>query len=255
MGKKGKTGNLKREVAPRFWPIHKKEFHWVVRPSPGPHSLEKCLPLAIVLRDILGVAENRKEAKAIVAAGKIYVDGKVRRRDNFPVGLMDVIAMPELDKFFRVLPSHKGLTLNPISKEEASFKLLRVEDKTLVKNGFTQIAFHDGSNLLLKKGESESSQAAVYKTFDTIKVGLPERQVLERLEAKEGNLAIITGGKNIGKYGKIVEIEKTTSKKRRQALVVIQDEQGNRYQTVLDFVFVVGETTPLIALPEVTSNV
>jgi small subunit ribosomal protein S4e len=50
-------------------------------------------------------------------------------------------------------------------------------------------------------------------------------------------LAIITGGKNIGKTGKIVEIEKTEAKKRRQALVLIEDAQGQRYQTILDFVF------------------
>ncbi|MEM2108808.1 MAG: 30S ribosomal protein S4e, partial [Candidatus Bathyarchaeia archaeon] len=215
MGKKGKTGRLKRKVAPSFWPIHKKEFYWAVRPSAGPHSLEKCLPLAVVLRDILGVAENRKEAKSIIAQGKVYVDGKIRRSDDFPVGLMDVIAIPELDKFFRLLPSHKGLILNPISKEEASFKLFRVEDKTLVKNGFTQIALHDGSTLLVKNGESESPQAVAYETFDTLKLGLPERQILAQLKVKEGNLAVITGGKNIGKFGKIVEIEKTISKKRR----------------------------------------
>jgi ribosomal protein S4E len=59
-------------------------------------------------------------------------------------------------------------------------------------------------------------------------------------------LAIITGGKNIGKQGKIVEIEKTEAKKRRNALVVIEDEKGNRYQTILDFVFTIGETKPLI---------
>lgn len=255
MGKKGKTGRLKRKVAPSFWPIHKKEFYWAVRPSAGPHSLEKCLPLAVVLRDILGVAENRKEAKSIIAQGKVYVDGKIRRSDDFPVGLMDVIAIPELDKFFRLLPSHKGLILNPISKEEASFKLFRVEDKTLVKNGFTQIALHDGSTLLVKNGESESPQAVAYETFDTLKLGLPERQILAQLKVKEGNLAVITGGKNIGKFGKIVEIEKTISKKRRQALVVIEAAKGNLYQTVLDFVFVVGEAAPIISLPEESYSV
>lgn len=255
MGKKGKTVRLKRKVAPRFWPIHKKEFYWAVRPSAGPHSLRKCLPLSLVLRDILGVAENRKEAKSIIAQGKVYVDGKVRRRDDFPVGLMDVIAIPEMEKFYCVLPSHKGLILNPISKEAASFKLFRVEDKTLVKNGATQVALHDGSNLLVKSAESESSQAVAYETFDTLKLEIPGRNVLAQLKIKEGNLAVITGGKNIGKYGRIVKIEKTKSKKRRQALVVIEDEKGNRYQTVLDFVFVVGETSPLISLPEVTASV
>lgn len=255
MGKKGKVGRLKRKPAPRFWPIHRKEAVWTVKPSPGPHSIEKCLPLSLVLRDILEVAETRKEAKKIISQGKVYVDGKVRRKDDFPVGLMDVISMPDLNKFYRILPSHKGLFLNPISKEEAGFKLLRVEGKTLVKNGTSQIALHDGSNMLVKAEDSESPSRVVYETFDTLKLGLPEKQVLDQLKTKKGNIAVITGGKNIGKQGKIVEIEKTEAKKRRNALVVIEDDKGNRYQTILDFVFSIGGAKSLISLPEASSVV
>jgi small subunit ribosomal protein S4e len=255
LGKKGKVGRLKRKPAPRFWPIHRKEAVWTVRPSPGPHSLEKCLPLSLVLRDILEVAETRKEAKKIIGQGKVLVDGKVRRKDDFPVGLMDVISMPDLNKFYRILPSHKGLFLSPIGKEEADFKLLRVEDKTIAKNGNLQIAFHDGSNLLVKVEDSESPEEVIYETFDTLKLGLPEKQVLDKLKTKKGNIAVITGGKNIGKQGKIVEVEKTEAKKRRYALVVIEDEKGNRYQTILDFVFSVGGAKSLISLPEATAVV
>jgi len=255
LGKKGKVGRLKRKPAPRFWPIHRKEAVWIVRPSSGPHSLEKCLPLSIVLRDILKVAETRKEAKKIISQGKVYVDGKVRLKDDFPVGLMDIISMPDLNKFYRILPSHKGLFLNPISKEEASFKLLRLEDKTLVKNGNSQIALHDGTNMLVKAGDPENPSEVVYETFATLKLGLPEKQVLDQLKTKKGNMAIITGGKNIGKKGKIVEIEKTEAKKRRNALVVVEDEKGGRYQTILDFVFSIGEAKSLISLPEANSVV
>ena len=255
MGKKGKVGRLKRKPAPRFWPIHRKEAVWIVRPSPGPHSLEKCLPLSLVLRDILEVAETRKEAKKIISQGKVYVDGAVRRKDDFPVGLMDVISMPDLDKFYRILPSHKGLVLNSISKEEASFKLLRVEGKTIAKNGNAQIAFHDGSNMLMKVEASESPAEVVYETFDTLKLGLPEKQVLDKLKTKKGNIAIITGGKNIGKQGKIVEVEKTEAKKRRNALIVIEDEKGNRYQTILDFVFSIGGAKSIISLAEANAVV
>jgi small subunit ribosomal protein S4e len=255
LGKKGKVGRLKRKPAPRFWPIHRKEAVWTVRPSSGPHSLEKCLPLSIVLRDILEVAETRKEAKKIISKGKIYVDGKVRLKDDFPVGLMDVISMPDLNKFYRILPSHKGLFLNPISKEEASFKLLRVEDRTIVKNGSSQIAFHDGTNILVKAEDPENPQEVVYETFTTLKLGLPEKQILDQLKTKKGNTAIITGGKNIGKQGKIVEIEKTEAKKRRNALVVVEDEKGTRYQTILDFVFSIGGANSLISLPEANAVV
>jgi len=249
MGKKGKTARLKRKPAPKFWPIHRKELPWIVKPSSGPHSLQSCLTLTLVLRDILGVADTRKEGKMILSGSKVQVNGKVRRKDDFPVGLMDVISMPDSNKHYRVMPSHKGLILTPISKEEATFKLVRVEDKSTVKNG-VQILLHDGTNRLIKVADPKNPKEVTYDTFDILKITYPDDQVALTLKTKEGNLAIITGGKNIGKQGKIVEIEKTEAKKRRQALVVIEDAQGARYQTILDFIFSIGENEPLIGLPE-----
>jgi len=250
LGTKGQSKGLKRKPAPRFWPIHRKENTWVVRPLPGPHSLENCLPLAVVLRDVLGLAKTRKEAKTVVSEGKIIVDGVAKLKDNSPVGLLDVISIPDINKDFRVLPSRKGLVLQPIGKEEAKFKLCRIENKKVVKNGHVQISLHDGSNILIKVADPKNPQEDTYETLDTVKVSLPEKQILERIEVKQKDYAMITGGKNMGKYGKIVEIEKAEGKRRRSALVTIEDAQGNRYQTILNFVFALGETQPLIALPE-----
>jgi len=251
MGRKGATKGLKRKPAPRSWPIHRKEFVWTVRPSPGPHSLENCLPLAIILREILGFAHTRKESKAIVSSGKVYVDGKVRREDDFPVGLMDVVSIMDVDKCFRILPSKKGLILHPINKEEEKFKLCRIENKTIVRNGHIQLNLHDGSNILIKVSDLEVPQENILQTFDTLKISLPKREILEHIKMKEGDFAIIIGGKNVGNYGKIVEIEKGEGKKRRNTLVKIEDEKGNSYQTILNFVFAIGEDKPLISLPEV----
>ena len=249
MGKKGKTARLKRKPAPAFWPIHRKELPWVVKPSPGSHSLKKCLPLTMVLRDILCVAQTRKEAKLILDQGKVLLDGKICKQDDIPVGLMDVISIPDMDKYYRVMPSHKGLVLNPISKEESKIKLFRIENKTTVHNGI-QIALHDGSNILVKVVDPKNPQEVTHETFDVIKVAYPEKQVVQTLKTKEGNIAIITGGKNIGKQGKIVEIEKTEAKNRHQALVLIEDSKGTRYQTILDFVFSIGETEQIVATTE-----
>lgn len=245
MGKKGKTARLKRKPAPAFWQIHRKDLPWVAKPSSGSHSLQECLPLTLVLRDMLGVAQTRKEGKLIIAQGKVLVDGKIRKRDESPIGLMDVISMPDANKYYRVMPSHKGLVLAPISKEESNFKLVRVENKTIVRNG-VQIALHDGSVILIKVADPKNPVEVTYNTFDILKVTYPEKTVTETLKTKEGNLAVITGGKNIGKIGRIVEIEKTEAKKRRQALVVIEDAKGTRYQTILNFVFSIGEATPMI---------
>ena len=245
MGKKGKTARLKRKPAPAFWPIHRKDLPWIVKPSSGAHSLQKSLPLTLVLRDMLGVAQTRKEAILILQQGKLQVDGKIIKRSDFPVGLMDVISLPDMNTYYRIMPSHKGLVLTPISKDEANIKLVRVEDKATVSGG-VQVALHDGSNLLVKVADVKNPKEVTYDTFDVLKITFPEKTVASCLNTKEGNLAVITGGKNIGKQGRIREIEKTEAKKRRQALVVIEDSAGARYQTILDFIFSIGEAEPLI---------
>lgn len=255
MGRKGESSGLKRKPAPRFWPIHRKEFTWVVKPSPGPHAAGKCLPLAVALRDVLGFAKTRKEAKTIVSGERVHIDGKVVREDDFPVGLMDVISLPDADKHFRVLPSYRGLILHPISSEEAGFKLCRIENKTVVSQGRIQLNLHDGSSILVKVADLKKPQEDSYRTLDTLKVSLPERQVLEHIAMRKNDYAVAIGGKNAGRNGKIIEIETGEGKKRRNALVTIEDGEGNRYQTMLSLVFALGEKQSAISMQEASQLV
>ena len=250
MGRKGGSTGLKRKPAPKFWPIHRKEFMWVVKPSPGSHFGNNCLPITVLLRDYLGFAKTRKEAKTMVSQGRICVDGQIRRDDGFPVGLADVISVPDIDRNFRILPSAKGLVLHPIDGEEAKFKLCRIESKITVKNGNMQLNLHDGSNMFIKVADAKNRQEDTFETLGTVKIALSDKQIVEFLKIKEKDYAIITGGKNIGKHGSIIQIEETTGKKRRNTLVTIEDKKGNRFQTTLAFIFVIGETRPLISLPE-----
>jgi len=250
MGKKGGKSHLKRKPAPKFWPIPKKRFVWAVKPSPGPHALNTCMPLTIILRDILGFAETRREAKKIVSSEKVLVDGRVRRKDDFPVGIMDVIHIREVEKSYRVLPSPKGFVLHPIDGEEANFKLCRIENKTTVKNGHIQLNLHDGSNILIKVADPKNPVEDVYRTMDVLKVSLPDKQILEHIRFKKGVFVTVIGGKNIGKNGKVVNIEEREGQKRRNWLVTIQDNSGNTFQTRLNYVFPIGENQPLISLPE-----
>jgi small subunit ribosomal protein S4e len=242
---------LKRKPAPRFWPIHRKEDPWVMKPSTGPHTLQTCLPLSLILRDILNITDTRKEAQTIIYQGKILINGKIKLKDDFPVGLMDVISMPDGNQYYRIITSHKGLHLNPITKEETNYKLSRIDDKTTVTGG-VQLSLHDGSNILIRIADPKNPQEDIYETFDVLKLNLPGKEILGRLPLKEGNHVIITGGKNIGKQGKIVEIEKAEAKKRKNALVQIEDAQGTKYQTILKFVFTIAETTPTVTTTEAT---
>jgi small subunit ribosomal protein S4e len=163
---------------------------------------------------------------------------------------MDVVSIPDIGKSFCVLPSYKGLILKEISGEDAKFKLCRIEDKTVVSDGQVQLHLHDGSNILIRIADLKNPQEDVYETLDTVKISLPEKQILEHIKMKENDFVVITGGKNIGKWGKAIEIRKSEGKKRRNALVTIEDDKGNRCQTTLNFVFAIGETHPLLPLAE-----
>ena len=250
MGKKGGKKHLKRKPAPKFWPIHRKEFVWAVRPKPGPHPTSRCIPLALIVRDILGLAKTRKEAKTIISQGKIKVNGKLQLEELFPTGLMDVISIPEMKKTYRILPSEKGLILHSIGREEALFKLCRIENKNAIKGGHMQLNLHDGRNIQVQMQDPRKPEEDVYQTLDVLKTSIPSQEITAHLKLSEDIHAIIIGGKNVGKYGKIATVEKRPGQKRRDSLVTIEGKNGNRFQTTLNLIFVTGDTQPWISLPE-----
>jgi small subunit ribosomal protein S4e len=251
LGRKGESGHLKRKPAPKMWPIHRKEAVWTVMPKPGPHSISRSLPLVLIVRDMLGFAKTAKEAKNIISQGKIIVDGKVRRDERFLVGLMDIISIPDAKKSYRVLPSGKGLFLHPIGVDDAAFKLCRIEDKTIVKGGNVHLNLHDGSSSLIAVDNSQGPAEDIYSTLNVLKLSIPDREILGRAQLTAGAPAIVIGGQNMGKYGKVTTIEKQADKKRRDLLVTLKDMNGNQFQTILNFVFILGDTEPSISLPEV----
>lgn len=250
MGRKGGKKHLKRKPAPRLWPIHRKEAVWTVKPKPGPHPIPSCIPLTLLVRDVLGLAKTRKEAKTIISKGRLKVDGKAQREELFPVGLMDVVSIPDITKNYRVMPSKKGPTLHPIAKDEAEFKLLRIENKTVTESGHTQLNLHDGTNVPIPVKDPKRPEEDVYNTLDVLKLGIPNRELLDHIRLKAGDVAMVIEGKNVGKYGEIADIEERPGQKRRDLLVTIKDKKGTLFKTILNYVFIIGDAEPYISLPE-----
>jgi small subunit ribosomal protein S4e len=251
MGKKGGRQHLKRKPAPRFWPIHRKEYIWAIKPTPGPHAEAASLPLASVVRDILGYARTKKEAKTIISQGKILIDGHIRNEESFPVGLMDVISIPDAGENFRVLSGQNGLMLHPIEPAESTLKLCRIEDKTTVSHGSVQLNLHDGTNMLITVEDPKNPSEDLYETLNVLQITLPDREITGQLKLAKDAVALITGGQNRGIHGKIVDIEESSEKKRWARLATIEDATGKRFQTILDFIFPVGDAEKTISLPEV----
>ena len=235
----GSRKHLKRFKAPKHWPIHPKENKWTTKPNAGPHAIEGSLPLLLIVRDILGVADNAREAKRIINTGEILVDGRARKDYKFPVGFMDVIEIPKSEKVYRVLPDEKGrLILYPIAAENKDFKLCKITDKTTIRGGKTQLNLHDGRNQLVDKE---------YKVGDVVILKVPEQEITDRIVFEKGTMGLITGGKHTGEIGRINKINITKSSMSNT--VEMETEDKKTFLTLKDYVFVIGKEEPAIALP------
>ena len=84
----------KRMSMPTSRKVSKKTNKWITATSPGPHSKEASLPLVVILRDMLKVVNDAKEAKQILLEKQVLIDGIARKSLKFPVGLFDVVAIP-----------------------------------------------------------------------------------------------------------------------------------------------------------------
>ncbi len=238
---------LKRLNTPAYLQIKRKHGKFFVKSSPGPHPSRFSLPLLHILRDLLKIVDTHRETKKLIGLGHVKVDGKIVRDKSFPVGLMDVISIEQLNKRYRVLPdSHHGLILNEISEEESHFKLCRINNKKTVKGGHIQLNLHDGRNILIRVQDPKSPKEDVYKRMDVLKITIPEQEIVKIIKFKEDNIAIIMSGKNIGQTGKISSILKRFGPKA--STVSIQHNETYT-ETLYDYTFVIGEENSEIILP------
>ncbi|MBD3228862.1 MAG: 30S ribosomal protein S4e [Candidatus Lokiarchaeota archaeon] len=247
MTRKGKRKTQKRLAAPKYWPINRKESKFTVASLPGPHPTENAIPLMIIIRDILKLCKTRKEANYIITEGNIKIDGKIRRNPYHYLGLMDVLEIVPLKKYYRLLPIPlHGLTVQEIDEDEKDFKLCRIENKTILKKGKIQLNLHDGRNIIMPVKDPENPEEDVYKTQDVLKISLPDQEILEHLEFDENVLSIIVAGKNLGYVGKVLEIERREGPYQNIIRVQSKDEE---LQTALEYAFMVGVDKPIITLP------
>lgn len=242
---------LKRLNTPKFLQIKRKHGKFFIKPSPGPHPKRFCLPLLHVVRDLLNIGVNtHKEAKKLIVLGHFKVDGKAVKDKGFPVGLMDVLSIPKMGKFYRILPhSHYGLILHEIPEEESTFKLCRINKKTTIKGGHIQLNLHDGKNILIRVKDPKNPKEDIYKRMDVLKINVPEQEIVKQIKFKENNLALILSGKNIGQIGIIKNIKKLFGP--NASTVSIEDEKGVITETLYDYTFIIGEDQSEINLPKV----
>ncbi len=223
-------------MAPKAWSIPRKRYKWVINPSPGPHPVNRCIPLLLVLRDMLHYCDNAREAKSVVRSRRVVVDGRLVRDPGFPLGLMDTMSLPDVGEHYRILVDTRGrFQLVPIKDREAEWKLARIENKTVLRGGRIQLNLSDGRNILSKDGHS---------TRDTLKIALPGQEIMDAYPFQEGSVALLIGGKHVGQLGHIAEV--IVERSSRPNVVLFAEG----FSTIQDYAFVVGKQKPVIAFPE-----
>ena len=211
------------------------------RPSQGPHKLRESLPLILILRNRLKYALTGKETKMICMEKHIKVDGKVRTDPNFPAGFMDVVEIPKSGDQFRLIFDTKGrYALHRISDEEKSFKLAKVVKQELSKKAVPYVVTHDGRTLRYPD--------PLVKVDDVVKIDIATGKIVDFVKFETGKLAMITKGRNTGRVGTILHVEKHPGS---FDVVQIRDATGNTFSTRKTNVFIIGSgEAPLVTLPK-----
>lgn len=231
MAKRGGTKHMKRLASPKAMGLHdKKARKWLINTAPGPHPKKHALPLAVLLRDVLKVVDTAREAKRVLAARRVEVDGRVRSDDKFPVGLMDVVSLPLAGKQFRIFIDRKcRLMPVEISKEEAASKIVRVVKKHTVPGGKLNLTFHDGRNML---GDNH------VRVGDSVVLSLPVVKMGGHLRRDKGCRCLIVEGKHAGSVVKLKELIQRKGGKPSEAVV---EAGGEEFITVAKYLFVVDD--------------
>ena len=232
--------HIKRLNAPKAIKLHRKERVWSIKTSPGPHKINEAIPLGLIIRDYLKLADTLKETKNVLSNKEILVDGKTIKNHKYSCGLMDVISIPALKKDYRILFDKRGkLTLVPIETDDAKWKLCKIEKKTIIKERRVQLNLHDGRNKIVEKDQ--------YKTGDVLKINFKDKKIDDIYKFEKGTVSMITGGSHIGEVANISDIQTTISSKSN----LVKMKGSTEFTTIQKYVFPIGKVKPSIQLPEV----
>ena len=212
---------LKRQKVPKNWPIHRKGTKYVVRPN---SSIHKGIPILVILRDILKVAQNRKEVKKALHLKQILLNNKVVKDEKNNVLLFDTITIVPSKKSYKVTLSGKGkFQIEEIKESEANRKITKIVDKKTLKGKKTQLNLIDGRNFISN---------LKCNVNDSVLINFKDKKLEKCLPLKEKGKVIIFEGKHSGERG---IINKISSDKKMADL----SEKGKKVNVLIKQLMVV----------------
>lgn len=217
----GKT-YLKRIAAPKTWSVLRKTGVFITRPKPSGHSLQRTLPMAVILRDYLGIVRTAGQANKVLKTLDITVNGRRARTISDSAGFMDIVTVGK-DAYRILIDSNSALTLVPAKD---GLMIRRLAGKTTLPGGKVQLNLDGGQCLVAKDS---------YKVGDSLV--LKDGKVADHLPLAKGASVLVTGGSHIGLTGNVESIDGRN---------VTVKTDGETFQTTKAYAYVIGKDKPLI---------
>ena len=187
--------HLKRHEVPKKWPIARKGSVYVTRPS---SNLKNGIPLLVILRDVLGTAQSRKEAKEAIQSKNILVNAKRSRDEKQAILLFDTITNIPAKKSYRLEIGKNGkFALKEIIEKDSWKKVAKVLGKKVQKKKIMQINLGDGRNII---------SDMKCNVNDSILIDLKNGKAEKCVPMAENANALVFDGKHAGEFGKIKKI-------------------------------------------------
>ena len=185
--------HLKRQKMPKNWPIARKGTKFVVKPS---SNVIGGIPLLLFVRDMLNIAQNRKEVKKAIHKKNILINGFAAKEDKQAILLFDVVSIVPSKKNYKLVLNETGKFSLEETKETGS-KISKVVDKKILKGKKTQLNLLDGRNYL-----SETK----CNTNDSVSVDFESKKIIKCLPLKEKASVLVFAGKHVGSVGTVNKI-------------------------------------------------
>ncbi|MDO8528321.1 MAG: hypothetical protein Q7S06_00325 [Nanoarchaeota archaeon] len=210
--------HLKRQQSPKSWPVVRKGTKYLVKPK------SNGIPMLIILRDMLEVAQNRKEVKRAINMKNILLNQKQVKDEKNSAVLFDTISVIPTKKNYRITFSEKGrFQLDEIKENETNNKIAKIINKKMLKGKKTQINLSDGRNFL---------SDLKCNVNDSVLVNLKEKKIEKCIPLKEKSNIFVFEGKHVGKQG---IIEKIIPEQK----MVEADVKGNKIQVLIKQLMVI----------------
>ncbi|MDD5012737.1 MAG: hypothetical protein PHQ66_03800 [Candidatus Nanoarchaeia archaeon] len=195
--------HLKRQQVPKKWPIGRKGSVYVVSSNFG---INDGVPVLIALRDMIGLVNNRKEAKQTVHMRQILLNEKPVTDEKNNILLFDTLSIVPLKKYYRLELSDKGkFYFEEIKESEANKKIAKIIGKKVLKGKKTQLNLSDGRNFI------SDMHCGIN---DSVLVNLKEGKIEKCIPLKENAKVVVFAGKHLGDKGEItaLSLEEKTAK-------------------------------------------